>query len=317
MTTPISNLTATWSNASVTYNAISMNVNTAAYAVGSMLFNLKVNGTSVMSVDPTGVIYAKTMNLVNSIGITQIITTTYTTPGAYTHNANTRMVYAEVKATGGGGASGAADGSDGDAGDYVSVAAGGGGGGGTSISYMNATDFGTNAIIVVGQGGTANTTRPRVALEVGVIAGNSGGGTTVTFNGPHAIMRANGGNGALGVSLSFSARGSTYGLGGTGGSAGGGDINLSGGDGEHGFAAAKAAEAPFAARGGMGGSSYWSGPIRGNNAVTDSTTLSSNADPVPATAYGAGAGGGGTANSGVSFNAAGANGIVVITEYLS
>lgn len=314
MTTPISNLTATWSNASVTYNAISMNVNTAAYAVGSMLFNLKVNGTSVMSVDPTGVIYAKTMNLVNSIGITQIITTTYNTPGTYTHNANTRMVYTEVKATGGGGASGGVDGS---AADDSSVASGGGGGGGTSISYMMASDFGANAVIVVGQGGRANTLRPRVVADIGINAGNSGGGTTVTFNGPHAIMRANGGNGAVGISLGISSRTALYGLGGTGGSSGGGDVNLLGGDGEHGFATVDSADADFAAKGGMGGSSYWSGPIRGNNAVSGSASVSSNADPVPATAYGAGAGGGATANNTVAYNAAGANGIVVITEYLS
>lgn len=54
MTVSISNLSATWTNSDVTYNAISMNVNTSAYAEGSTILNLKNKGDSVFSVDPFG-----------------------------------------------------------------------------------------------------------------------------------------------------------------------------------------------------------------------------------------------------------------------
>lgn len=54
MATPISNLTSIWTNSSQTYNAIGMDVDTSAYADGSMLFNLKNKGESKFSVDPSG-----------------------------------------------------------------------------------------------------------------------------------------------------------------------------------------------------------------------------------------------------------------------
>ena len=62
MTTPISNINATFANTSIRYDAIGMNVNASAYAANSTLINLKTNGNTKFSVDVNG-----TMNVSNII----------------------------------------------------------------------------------------------------------------------------------------------------------------------------------------------------------------------------------------------------------
>ena len=55
MTTPISNLTATWATSGSTVNtAIGMDVNAVSYSALSKILNLKINSNSVFSVDSTG-----------------------------------------------------------------------------------------------------------------------------------------------------------------------------------------------------------------------------------------------------------------------
>lgn len=78
MTVPVANMTATFSNASITYDAIGMNVTDTASNANSTLINLKVGGTSRFNVKKTGEV---TANVVNA-----------NTLNANTLNANTLYV---------------------------------------------------------------------------------------------------------------------------------------------------------------------------------------------------------------------------------
>ena len=62
MTVPVSNMTATFANTTIRYDAIGMDVNASAYAANSTLINLKTNGNTKFSVDVDG-----TMNVSNII----------------------------------------------------------------------------------------------------------------------------------------------------------------------------------------------------------------------------------------------------------
>lgn len=57
MAVPISNLTATWANSSITYTGIGMNVNASMYSSNTTLLNFRVNSNSVVSISANGSLY--------------------------------------------------------------------------------------------------------------------------------------------------------------------------------------------------------------------------------------------------------------------
>lgn len=165
------------------------------------------------------------------------------------------------------------------------VAAGAGGGGTTTAG---ATGGG-------GAGGYARIKLPFASLPVSasIIVGSGGdGGAGAGGDG------GKGGNTVFGSILNcIGGAGGTTSFGGLGGSVLGGDINIPGGDG--------GAGAGTNGVSGAGGASYFGGGGRGGVGETGQA---------PGRAYGSG-GGGNSSDGDDAAGAAGANGIIIITEY--
>lgn len=160
--------------------------------------------------------------------------------------------------------------------------AGGGGAGGYTRKFYLAADIGASQPIVVGTGGAATVT-----------------GEDTTFGTGGTLITANGGvGGGSGIN----------GIGGLGGAASGGDVNTKGGAGGSGCAPVDAADAPTGLSGFGGSGIYGSGGLGYPNAATDSVGQVGNL-------YGGGGSGAVRQTSGSSAGGAGANGIVIVTEY--
>jgi len=191
---------------------------------------------------------------------------TFSSNGTYTKPAGIKKI--KVYTTGGGaGGAGAASNSD---------FGGGGGAGGTAIEVLDATSINT-VTVTVGAGGAAVT---------GDHHGNAG--ATSSFGSYHSA--SGGGVGRHGNAGNV--------FGGAGGTASGGDINITGGSGNFGDDSDNNHMA-----GGSGGSSFWGGAGRG---CTGSGSYSGT-DGV------FGSGGGGGANNHASR--AGGTGFVLVEEY--
>jgi len=197
------------------------------------------------------------------IGITSI-TGTGTQDYVPTSGTRSGIVYLTGAGAGGGGA--ATDGSG-----------GGGSAGGTAIKYY--ASLATGAALDIGVGGT------------GGAAGANNGSTGVTSS-FRSLVAEGGLAGAGGGSLTAAAGGQNSATQTTGG-----DVNLFGGDGEHGQSATNIF------RSGHGGGSYW-----GGGAIGGLTNVGRNG-----LAFGGGGGGGGGA--GAVAGGDGADGICVIYEY--
>lgn len=202
-------------------------------------------------------------------------TQVFSASGTYTPNAN--LLYCEVISTGGGGGGGSGSASSSTRG------CGGGGAGATCIEVFSAATIGASQAVTIGAGGAAE----------------SAGGNT-TFG---AFHTANGG--AAGTSIHYGN--SATNAGGAGGTATGGDINISGGDGHDG-----AGIDTSGAFGGNGGSSYWGGGGRGGRCVS-----SGHENGNAGTAYGSGGGGGASTSASTGTGGAGKAGVVYIREYCS
>ena len=189
----------------------------------------------------------------------------FTANGTWTKPAGVTKV--KVTVTGGGGGGSSTDNDD---------MAAGGGAGATAIKIIDVTNV-ASVSVTVGAGKAGNTNSQNMA----VIYGNpSSFGSYCT-----AVGGANcGGNWAIG---------------GYGGTASGGDININGGDGGGG---AIDMTNPYLAAG-TGGSSFWGGGGAGDTR--------NNFFGRSGRAYGSGGGGGATSQQGES----GAGGIVVVEEY--
>jgi hypothetical protein len=148
---------------------------------------------------------------------------------------------------------------------------GGGGGGAYEKKVIAAASLGTTETVTIGAGGVGT--------------GNTSFGTLV--------VSPNGAN-ASGTSR------------GVGGSATGGDLNISGGNGKDSQSTA----------GGAGGGSFYGNGGEGGSATPSNITA---VDGQPAYGYGGGGGGGGSAADGSPTGAAGSGteGIVIVTEYYS
>jgi hypothetical protein len=210
----------------------------------------------------------------------------------YTSNATwTKADYPALYAilvicVGGGGSGGGCTGASSQA-----ALSGGGGGGGYSQKLIMESSLGTTETVTVGAGGTAPT--------AGDNPGNSGGNTSF---GSH--VTANGGEG--GLSNTASATVPRYGsAGGSGGTATGGDVNVTGG-------ASPRFAILFVGASGVcpspGGSS-----VLGMGGVSASV---GNQDGTVGNSYGGGGSGSGAVNSGTSrAGGAGANGVVIVQIY--
>lgn len=213
------------------------------------------------------------VGLINKIYITATGAGTYTPTGS-----PTAMLQCYVECVGGGGGSGS-----GNAGG--SVAYDGAAAGGYCAKLFTAAQIGASQSYSVASGGAGGTS-----------GGNGGNGGNTTFG---SFLTANGGQGAL-VSTSGPIR--TVAV---GGSATGGDINITGGYGSHGVGALEIGE-PFYIGGG-GSSMYGQGGPAGY-------ALNTSDYPFSGTGYGS-APTGRTAQ--VVNGIAGQQGIIIITEYLS
>lgn len=219
-------------------------------------------------------------------GFTSIVTQVFTTSGTYTPTPN--LSYAIIEVCGGGGGSGGTINTSG--GGYASTA-GGGGGGGYARKTVTAATIGVSQVVTVGAGGTA-----------GVANGANGGNGGTSSVG--AIISATGGAGS--VTAGQYGVPAAGGDGGAGGVGSGGDFNVTGGDG---FVGLPLYQDPGRPIGGMGGSSYFAG----NKKASTAQSAGQNGY-----LYGGGASGGSNSQATAGQNgAAGADGIVIITEYIA
>jgi len=208
-------------------------------------------------------------------GFASIVSRVFTSSGTYTPTAG--MKFCIVEALGGGAAGGGTAG----AGNH---GAGGGGAGGYCRKVISAADIGASQVVTIGAGG------------VGVVNTTGGNGGNTTFG---AILTANRGLGGLpSTSSGVGARG------GDGGTATGGDVNVTGQLGDNGFAAT-GASTPY--MGGNGANTmYGSGGFGGYLAVNRGD----------GTLYGSGGGGIGSNGASGVGGGLGTAGIVIVTEYI-
>ena len=189
----------------------------------------------------------------------------FTSPGTWTKPVGITRV--KVIVTGGGGGGGAHNADD---------AQGGGGAGATAIKIIDVTSV-SSVTVTVGTGGAGGC---------GNVHNAGDPGTSSSFG---AYCSAGGGSDPT-----------SWGIGGVGGTATGGDINIFGGDGVCGNIDGQGNEEA----GGTGGASYWGSGGRGGTAW---------GIVQPGRTYGSG--GGGTHASTNNCGGTGANGVVLIEEY--
>lgn len=223
-----------------------------------------------------------TIALAGSV-VGSIVKTVATSDGTWTKNAKT--LYVEVELVGGGGGGGGVDGQ----GAGTAASGSGGGGGGYVKKFYAVGDLSATEAYTVGAAGAAGSSS----------AGTGGDGGNSTFK----ALTASGGTGGTGRT----ANGSNIYQSGGGGAATGGDLNIPGG---------------------VGNSTRWSGGVimvpstggpsqmgpggRAPN-ISASTVVSGVA---PAGGYGGGGSGGCVQDvGGNETGAAGAAGVVIITEY--
>ena len=199
----------------------------------------------------------------------QITATAYTT-GSGTFTIPAGVTKLKVTVTGGGGAGG-----DNNSANY---GGGGGGAGGTAIKYLSGLTPGNTLSYSVGAAGTASD---------GATGGN--GGDSTVSSGTQTITTITGGGGVGG----YGGGTGPYVVGGLGGTATNGDLNLSGNCG------GDAGDTDIA---GHGGGSIWGGAGRGANSVGAA---------VYATAGVSGGGGGGGTDAATTPAGNGGSGVIV------
>ena len=191
----------------------------------------------------------------------------FTSSGTWTKPAGVTKI--KVYVTGGGGGGLATNGDD---------TSGGGGAGSTAIKMIDVSSV-SSVSVTVGAGQAAR--------------GDNGGGSVIYGNASSFGAYCTAGAGANGSGY--------WSLGGNGGTASGGDINIPGGDGNGGHIDSTV----NFDTGGTGGSSYWGGGGRGASNYNSSGARAGQA-------YGSGGGGGAVTTAGGT----GAGGIVVVEEYM-
>jgi hypothetical protein len=224
--------------------------------------------------------------------INKINVQAFTSSGTYT--PSTGMVYALVEVTGGGGggsgavASGAGQGSGG----------GGGGGGAYARGIKTASTIGSSQTVTVGAGGAAGSSS--------CCSQNGGGGGSTSLG---SLISAGGGSGGT-VSSAACGSSCVTGTGGSGGSAGGTyDYGIPGQVGAFGTNI----NGSHASLSGSGGASGAGSPGGAAAAAVAGTPTAGGS----ASGYGGGGGGGSSLVSNGAGGGAGAQGAVIITEFVS
>src|SRR5690606_16268416 len=227
------------------------------------------------------------VSLVSGSGdIASVNIQTFTSNGTYTPTSG--MVYCVIEVVGGGGGGGASTTAAGQA-----SAGSGGCAGGYSRGVFTAADIGASQSVTVGAGG----------------ASASAGNTTSVGS---TLIQATGGGPGMTVSSAFMAQ---VGVGGSTGGVGSlGDVNLTGGEGGAACIIVDTS-VDFLGKGGHGGVTVFGGAAVQSYVVTSGiTTSTGRAGQAP------GAGGSGGASiygSADAAGGAGADGIVIITEYIA
>jgi len=219
---------------------------------------------------------------------------TLITASSTTFQYDPTTLYADAEVVGGGAAGGATAGT-------VTAGNGAAGSGGGAGGYTKKLIQITDAI--------------RAATKTIVVgaAGTSGGGGNSSYADTVNTLTGNGG--AAGVNGTQSSQ-IVIRAGGAGGAATGGDLNMAGGQGGVGYsvgAISGAVASAAAAFAGTGGASQFGGGATAGAVVL--TTSSSGSGGAVATAWGAGGSGCWTVNNANGSGGAGAQGVVVITEY--
>lgn len=221
--------------------------------------------------------------------ITSVVTQVITATGTYTPTAN--MKYCIVEGVGGGGSGGGTN--------FVAsqgASSSGAGGGGYFRKTFTAAEIGADAAVTIGAGGTPNA--------AGANDGNVGGNTIFNPAGTGATLTANGG--ALGRAVACAAT-AGFSINEDGGTATNGDVNIQGGSSLKGLALAAGAQS----LGGIGGASIFGFPTK-QAGVTASSAAGSAAN-----VYGSGGGGAASADGAADVaGGAGADGIVIVTEFI-
>lgn len=209
-----------------------------------------------------------------------VLTTVFTTSGTYTPTAG--MVSCTVECVGSGGGGGGVSSAAGQ-----SAAAGGGGGGAYAKSTLSAVAIGVSQAVTVGTGGA------------GGAAGNNNGSNGAASS-LGALVSADGGSGGFGSGPSVTTP--SFGIYGAGGGSGVGQIIKNGDSGLLGLAWG-ASETGI---GGQGGNSFYG--IGGEQLINLPGANGFN--------YGSGGGGASSGNTGSAAGGNGADGVVIITEYV-
>lgn len=242
--------------------------------------NKTFTGTTIVPT-PVGGNEAVNKNYVDLNFLSSVAVQTFTSGGTYTPNA--KMLFCMVEVCGGGGGGGGAQ-----AAASQSGAGGGGGAGGYSRSFLSRTTVGAGQTITIGTGGSGGA----LGFNSGGAGGNSSFGSLVT---------ANGGGGGPGATTTAATQVT---VGGLGAPVGTGQVASSGEPGGTGIVTAGSLGQVV---GGNGASGFFGGGGRSTGVGT----------PPPGTGYGSGGAGGLAYNGVASVGAAGAPGLVIITEYLT
>lgn len=220
----------------------------------------------------------------NAINV--IVVQAFTSSGTYT--PTTGMKYLTIECIGPGGGGGGAPSST------NLGSAGGGGAGGYSRITVDAATVGASQSVTVGTGGA------------GGAAGNNNGSAGSGPTSVGTICVANAGSGGAG------APANNTGAGGNGGAPGTGTVTAYGNAGSDGGTSVNSNA--FQLLGGRGGAGWMGGGPRGQTVGV----ITGGQPAIPGQSYGAGGNGAGSSNSSPArAGAAGANGFVIITEYLS
>jgi len=228
-------------------------------------------------------------------GVTDVNMVVVTSTSTYTPTSGTKFFLVYCTGAGGGGGGSRQNDSSG------RIAGGSGGGGGTAIKVYDATEMGATAAITIGSGGTGSA---------GLSGADGGTGGNTTFNpaGTGATLTGNGGTGGASVTTD----GSNVGFSGNGGSASGGDVNVTGQSPALGLdQVASSTTTGGGCQASQGGDSFWGGGgARIYQSSAGGSTNGNNGSQ----------GGGGSGSTSVNQTSdrtggTGGNGIVVIMEY--
>jgi hypothetical protein len=239
-------------------------------------------GAGPFTIGTTAITFTQ-LQLTNDTGVQTVSQQVFTANGTYTPSAG--MVYCIVECIGGGGGSGGVG-----AVGATCNGAGGGGGGGYSRGRLTAAQVGASKTVTTGAGGTAGSSS----------SGNGGAGGDTSVG---TLVIAKGGAGGTGAGTNGGPV-----AGGAGGVAGTGDVTIPGSPGKTGYSFSDI-NGNNRAVGGAGGAAPL-GP------EPDFNFTSTHAAGIAGPNYGSGASGAAAFNvSGSIGGAAGAKGIVIITEF--